>query len=388
LTSKEGESKAKPSRQDEAGDGSPPPREGALVSAADEDRALQREETRQNWRLAAILFAGGGLGAILPDALHDPPHPATVYLLPLLALVSGAICWFLAGRARRRWLHVTAFVATLEIALTAGLADQIFATYYTFVAIFVAYVFTERRAIAAHIGIAALASFAPLLYAEETARDGLLRGLILVPTLILAGGAVAFLRERLAASEERYRDLSERDPLTGVGNYRMLSLRVPRELTRHARYGHRLSLFVIDLDDFKRVNDSDGHQRGDAVLQEVGLALMGGVRHHDIVVRQGGDEFAVVAPETDPRSADHLADRLGAAISRISADGIPIGCSMGCARYPEDAASLEGLLAAADARLREAKAKKPSHYTRDGDGRDGAAELGEPVDVGGAATFG
>ena len=93
-----------------------------------------------------------------------------------------------------------------------------------------AYVFGDRRWIAAHIGFAALLSFAPLLYAEESARDGLLRGLILVPTLFIAGITVAFLRERLEASEERYRDLSERDPLTGVGNYRMLSVRVPHEL--------------------------------------------------------------------------------------------------------------------------------------------------------------
>ena len=114
--------------------------------------------------------------------------------------------------------------------------------------------------------------------------------------MILAGGAVAYLRERLAASEDRYRRLSERDPLTGVGNYRMLSLRVPRELRHHARHGRSLALMVFDLDDFKRINDSYGHQRGDAVLQEVASALLAGVRDHDVVVRQGGDEFAVVAP--------------------------------------------------------------------------------------------
>ena len=265
----------------------------------------------------------------------------------------------------RQWLHITAIVASIEIALTVGFADQRFATYYTFIAIFVAYVFRDRRWIAAHIGFAALLSFAPLVYADETARDSLLRGLILVPTLFIAGITVAFLRERLEASEERYRDLSERDPLTGVGNYRMLSVRVPQELRRHRRYGHSLALFVIDLDDFKRINDSYGHQRGDAVLQDVGLALMAGVRDHDIVVRQGGDEFAVVAPETDRLAADQLGDRLAAAVGRISADGNAVGCSMGAARFPEDADSLEGLLAVADARLRGAKGAKPSRHSRD-----------------------
>ena len=340
------------------------PGESSLVFHDDDVAIARREETRQNWRLAAILFAGGGLGAILPDALHDPPHPPTIFLLPLMALVSGAICWKLAGRISRHWLHLVAVVAALEIALTVGLADQSFATYYTFIAIFAAYVFRQRRWIACHIGFAAALSFAPLLYLDETALQSLLRGLVLVPTIVMAGIAVAFLRERLAASEDRYRDLSERDPLTGVGNYRMLSLHVPRELRRHKRYERPLVLFVIDLDDFKRINDSYGHQRGDAVLQEIGLALMAGVRDHDIVVRQGGDEFAVVAPETDQRAGELLAERLTAAVRRVSADGRPIGCSMGIARFPEDAHTLEGLLAAADARLREIKAEKPARYSR------------------------
>ncbi len=117
---------------------------------------------------------------------------------------------------------------------------------------------------------------------------------------------------------------------------------------------------MIDLDDFKRINDSYGHQRGDVVLQEVAKALLSGVRDHDIVVRQGGDEFAVVAPETGEEEADRLAERLSAAVHRVSPDGKPMSASMGCARFPEDAETLEGLLAAADARLRGDKSTKPS----------------------------
>src|SRR5688572_6983934 len=93
----------------------------------DEDRAaVFRAETVQHYRLAAVLFLGGGIGAVLPDALHQPSHPATVYLLPLLAVVSGAVVWALSTRLPRRGLHVVAVVAALEVALTAALADQIF----------------------------------------------------------------------------------------------------------------------------------------------------------------------------------------------------------------------------------------------------------------------
>lgn len=356
---------------------------------SEEIAATHREETRGYWKLAAILFAGGGIGAVVPDILHQPSHPVWVYLLPWLAVASGAVCWFIAPFARRRWLHLVAITATIEIAVTVAFADQIFSIYYTFIAIFVAYMFSDRRAIAAHIGFAALVSFAPLIYDPDGARESLIRALVLAPTLILAGGAVAYLRERLEASEDRYRNLSERDPLTGVGNYRMLSVRVPKELGRHRRYRRPLALMVIDLDDFKRINDSYGHQRGDYVLQEVGLALLAGVREHDIVVRQGGDEFAVVAPETDRNSADQLAKRLVSSITKISAGGVTLGASMAYARFPDDADSLEGLLGVADARLRDAKSRKPFRYARSastdgvaGDSGSGAAGAeGEPDGV-------
>lgn len=331
----------------------------------EDSRAAERQRTIQHYRLASILFLGGGLGAIGPDALHEPAHAATIFLLPLLAFVSSAVVWVLATHLPRRYLHVIAVVATVEIALTVGLADQVFAPYYTFIGIFVAYVFWSRRAIAWHIAFAVLCAFAPVLYEPDQARDNLIQALVLAPTLILAGGTVAFLRERLAASEDRYRYLSERDPLTGVGNYRMLSQRVPSELRRHRRFARPLALFVIDLDDFKRINDSYGHQRGDACLQAVGRALAECVRDHDIVVRQGGDEFAVVAPETDRAAASQLAERLHVAVSDISADGTPIGASIGCAWFPDDSDSLEGLLAAADARLRGVKRERHRYERRE-----------------------
>lgn len=352
---------------------------GAAVETAQDDRHIRRERTRQHFVLAAILFIGGGIGAVLPDALHEPPHPATIYLLPLLAVVSGLITWALASRLPRSALHVIAVIATFEVALTAALADQIFSIYFTFIAIFAAYVIESRRAITYHVAFVSLVAFAPLVYDSDSARENLIQAFVLVPTLVISAGAVAFLRERLAASEERYRQLSEIDPLTGVGNYRMLSQRVPQELRRHRRHGRPLSLLVIDLDDFKRINDSYGHQRGDTVLQEVAAALLGGIRDHDIVVRQGGDEFAVVAPETDEADARVLSNRLCAAVKSVSPDGISIGASIGCAFFPMDAETLEGLLASADARLRDAKDAKPSHYDRDGASRDGTSPEREPA---------
>ena len=313
---------------------------------------------RQHWRLAAVLFFGGGLGAIPSDALHQPAHPATVYLLPLLALISGTVCWLVSTRLAGRWLHVMAVVATIEVALTVALADDVFAIYYVFVAVFSAYVFESRAAIGAQIGFASLAALAPIVYEPETARETLIQGFALIPTLVLAGGAVTLLRERLKASEELHRQLAERDHLTGVGNYRMLMNRLPLEVERHWRYERSLSIVVVDLDDFKRVNDLHGHQHGDRVLEEVGRVLRDSVRSIDTVVRQGGDEFCVLAPDTDREHGEQLATRVREALARIAVDETPLGACTGLAVFPEDAGSAESLLASADARLREAKGQK------------------------------
>jgi diguanylate cyclase (GGDEF)-like protein len=319
----------------------------------------EQDLQRRYWRLAAVLFIGGGLGATASDAIHRPAHDPAVFLLPLLAIVSGIVCLAIANHVSRRWLHVMTAVATLEIALTVWLADEVFAIYYILIAFYAAYVFRSRRAVAFQFGLASVAALAPMVYDPAIARETLEQGLVLIPTLLLTAGAITFLRERLEESEERYRKLAERDPLTGVGNYRMLSERMPVELTRHSRYGHNLGLIVLDLDDFKRVNDEHGHQYGDRVLQEVAGALMGSVRSSDFVVRHGGDEFCVIAPETDRSAAEELAERLRRGLAHISVSGRPVGCCTGCAIFPEDGETLNRLLGHADEGLRVSKESKP-----------------------------
>src|SRR5215471_11812124 len=121
------------------------------VASATSERTLQR----RYWRLAAVLFIGGGIGAIPSDALHRPEHSPTIYLLPVLALVSGLICVVCADRVPRRWLHLMTAVATLEIALTVWVTkSEVFATYYILIAFYAAYVFRDRRAIAGHFAFA------------------------------------------------------------------------------------------------------------------------------------------------------------------------------------------------------------------------------------------
>jgi diguanylate cyclase (GGDEF)-like protein len=313
----------------------------------------------QNWKLAAVLFIGGGLGAIPADALHRPTHDPTIYLLPLLALVSGLVCWLIADRVSGRWLPLMTAIATFEIALTEYFAGEVFAIYYILVCFFAAYVFTDRRMVAFQFGLASVASLLPMIYEPDTARETAIQGLVLIPTLLLTAGAITFLRERLAASEARFRRLAESDPLTGVGNYRVLQDKMPSELSHHRRHDRPLAVVVFDLDDFKHVNDVYGHQRGDRVLQEVAGSLMGSVRASDALVRHGGDEFCVVAPETDRDEAEELAARLRHGVMDVKVEGRRLSACTGCAVFPEDGQDLDALLARADERLRVSKEEKP-----------------------------
>jgi diguanylate cyclase (GGDEF)-like protein len=108
--------------------------------------------------------------------------------------------------------------------------------------------------------------------------------------------------------------LSELDPLTGLGNRRVFHQLLAREVARSRRYGRRLSLIVLDLDDFKRINDRLGHLAGDEVLAEVSNRMRSCIRSTDIGCRVGGDEFAVILPESNRGDADHLAARIERAV--------------------------------------------------------------------------
>jgi two-component system cell cycle response regulator len=154
--------------------------------------------------------------------------------------------------------------------------------------------------------------------------------------------------------------LSVTDGLTGLWNYRYASLALEREVERAQRFGHPLSLIMLDLDRFKRVNDQYGHQRGDAVLIDVAGRLRGVIREVDILARYGGEEMLLILPETDLSGAKLLAERILDTIrSRPvgGADEEPVfmTTSLGIAVMPGHGTSPRTLLHAADSALYAAK---------------------------------
>ncbi len=121
------------------------------------------------------------------------------------------------------------------------------------------------------------------------------------------------------------------DSLTGLANYRSLAESLSREIERARRYWHPLSLITLDLDHLKTINDEHGHDAGDHAIRLVAQVLKGAVRSFEIVARQGGDEFAVLLPNTNAHEAEKLAERLRVEVASRSVEGVPLSESIGVA---------------------------------------------------------
>lgn len=169
--------------------------------------------------------------------------------------------------------------------------------------------------------------------------------------------------ESTMADNARLEQLAQTDPLTQLLNRRALTERITAEMERALRYDSTMALLMIDLDHFKRVNDTYGHLVGDDVLRDVGQLLSDTIRTSDIVARYGGEEFLVLLPETDDAGAESFAERIREAIDHhpFASDSVPeplrLTASVGVAVYPAARIeSVEDLFARADAALYRAKA--------------------------------
>ncbi len=159
---------------------------------------------------------------------------------------------------------------------------------------------------------------------------------------------------------ETARNLADRDPLTGFFNHRYLHERLSEEIVRAVRNRQPLSVVMLDLDDFKLVNDTFGHVYGDQVLVRVADLVRSTLRASDVAARYGGDEFALILPETGRDEASRVAERILDAFraSPFAAEGrrpFPIGASIGIATHPFDGRSATDLIAIADLGLYDAK---------------------------------
>ncbi|WP_038047318.1 GGDEF domain-containing protein [Thermus caliditerrae] len=310
-------------------------------------------------RLARVLYGVAWVGLPLGIAVQlwiFPPGPwAWVYgvfaLVFLMALLKGP------REAPRYLTHAVG--AYLLFELWHSEADWVGVGFFV-PAVYLLAAFAYRLPWALAFGFlwgAALVA-APWALGRETGLEWahfvLAQPVLLALTLLLA-------RFRELHGQARFwREQALTDPLTGLPNRRALEMALEKEAARVERGEKPFSLILLDLDDFKRVNDEKGHPEGDRLLQEVARHLVAHVRRGDLVARFGGEEFAILLPATDCLRAERLAERLK---EGLAARGVT--ASFGVALYQ---GSLEALLQKADQALYRAKGLGKNRVVRDTEG--------------------
>jgi diguanylate cyclase (GGDEF)-like protein len=317
-----------------------------------------------------LCFAGALL-TIVWLALPYSPSAADESGLFLMAAGSAAmgVVMLIGGDRLPDWsFHTFAISGTLLVTGTvhfSGADTSPYAFLYLWVALYALYFFTTTKA-AMHIVFIAMAYAAVLatdLAAGHT-ESGLLTGFgeaaprwsFTVGTLVVAVVFVRLLKDRLDGLVERFADAAREDPVTGLRNRRGFDESFDLEVERAQRTGRNVSLVLGDLDHFKQVNDRLGHPRGDEVLRRAGEILRSTNRRIDLAARVGGEEFAVLLPDSDERGAHVAAERMRRAIREGFADDpVPLTISFGIASFPMHGENTDDLMESADQALYTAK---------------------------------
>jgi diguanylate cyclase (GGDEF)-like protein len=234
---------------------------------------------------------------------------------------------------------------------STGGADSPARFYLFFLLVYAAYFYQRHDAFPYVLGCVAVALL-PLLYDTGAVDEGYIGELIVVcSAYVVLGLLIIKGKELLVSLREHAEALALLDPLTDLPNRRAMVEWLGREIEREAPTG----LLLVDLDGFKDVNTAHGFPAGDAVLRETAARLQHSVHTDDVVARLGGDEFAILAAAATPHSMRALAERTLCSLRQLESKDISLTASVGWVLYPEDARSVDELIAAADVCLRGAK---------------------------------
>jgi diguanylate cyclase (GGDEF)-like protein len=341
----------------------------AAFAEAPDERARMGRISGALWMFSAMV---GVVALFLPGSHHvSTPIVLGVAALIFLYGLASLLGWIPWERASMNALAIgmvlTIPVAGLAIYLTGGSLSYI-EPLLVCALLYAAFFFPERWAWPLSIELIAFAG-APLIYDPEAIHNAFLpRYVSLTVGFLLATWVMVGLKKRLVAAEVRQRDFANRDPLTGVGNRRYFDATMKREIERRLRpFGRRgpdtspLALLILDLDDFKGVNDRHGHQVGDAVLREATRRALSVLRSTDTLSRIGGDEFAIIAPGAHGDNAAGLAEAVRTAVAAGDPENdLPApGTSVGWAVFPADGQDFETLMRSADDRMLLSKRSDP-----------------------------
>lgn len=303
------------------------------------------------WAAAAVIFLG-----VL--AFTDGPNVALPVLESVAAVVVVVLGILVLDRKRLpRWApDACAYLLYSVVGLVLmvyGDPTSPAALAYLWLAVHSFYFLPWRRA-APQVAYVAV-NYAVSLWAISGPFP-VARWLLTVSTVGAISAMVALLRLRVMRTLADLTELTRTDPLTGLLNRRAYDEALDYELARCERTGESLSLVVADLDHFKDINDRYGHQRGDKVLQCVAGVLVRSERRIDLAVRLGGEEFALVLPDTGTPGAHLVAERMRLTLhSAFGLDPAAVTMSLGVATAPDHGETAEELFRAADAALMRAK---------------------------------
>src|SRR3954469_6238550 len=301
-------------------------------------------------------------GATLSALSLVLPHSSSTDVLGVVVVVSIAFagsCLLLAGANVLPETAIPGFLLIGSLLITAavyfdGHTSSVYAFFYVWVGV-EAFYFLSRRLATLQVLFAGAAYYWTLTVVPG---DGMAaqRWLLTIGTALVAGLLVAYQRDRIGALVHRLTDAARTDPLTGLLNRRGFEETFKLELERARRSGSSLSVVAGDLDGFKLVNDRLGHHAGDEALQALAADIVKWKRRIDVAARMGGEEFALLLPDTDERGAFLVAERLRRAVQRpFSEQPVPLTISFGIASWPEHGEDTELLLRAADEALYAAK---------------------------------
>lgn len=319
---------------------------------------MLRTPARPDLRALMVLVLGTaaacGFSAAFPPAAHTP----RMLLVALAAVaVAAAAVILLLGPAQSTGTTVGAMVlmavlVSVVVASSATSGGAMLAGYaYVWMTVYIG-LFLPRWTMRLHAGLVTAGFGAGLL---ASGLSGMLAAWALVSATVWVFG------HALVSLAERARHHAETDVVTGLLNRRAFFGAAEREHELAGRTAADLSLVLVDLDDFKAVNDREGHAAGDRLLAELGAAWRAALRPADVLARHGGDEFAILLPATSEEGAVRLVGRLRQAH--------PMTWSSGVAAWRQGE-PLDSALARADARLYEAKRARPKRA---------AALLGAPA---------
>src|SRR3954462_13960466 len=317
----------------------------------------QSEETVRTRGLGGFYVFGGILALVsllLPHA-QELIEPG-ILAIGAFACVAGAVMLSFPQLVPPQLL--TGVLACGNLVITSGVyftqsTTSVYALLYVWVGFQAAYFLPRSHAVAHVLGTAFTYSIALACVpgSDRSQRVLLMFGVVAVIALM-----VVVLRERVDRLIARLADAARTDALTGLLNRRGFQELMEVETERALRSSRPLAILVGDLDHFKHLNDRYGHAAGDVALRRFAEIASSASRRIDVVARIGGEEFALLLPDTEQHAAYLLAERLRRAVKEPSADGeLPTG-SFGVASFPSHAADAEALMHAADQALYAAKA--------------------------------